>query len=268
VPARKAEAGDGSAGRDTCKLLHVLVDLEAVVPQDTPDQARKAAAAQIEGPGHGDVVYEAGVDKAVTVTGRRYARARQPHELVGQDRARHQPLRQAVSVRAEAGAGPGDFRRAAQAKEQLEDAPAVDAGVKVPDVRGEDERLAQVGAHVGEDAAAGHAAYGGRCAVTGCDAVAALEASHIVPYCGPQSHHVTNGLLLRADLHTLFDLDLMGIDPDTMTVALAPAIKGTTYSEFQGRRLTLPAASGWCRAIVARPPQGQALTWFALQSAV
>jgi hypothetical protein len=87
------------------------------------------------------------------------------------------------------------------------------------------------------------AAYGGRCAVTGCDAVAALEAAHIIPYCGPQSHHVTNGLLLRADLHTLFDLDLLGIDPETMTVALAPAIKGTVYSEYEGCKLATPAVA-------------------------
>jgi len=47
------------------------------------------------------------------------------------------------------------------------------------------------------------AAYEGKCAITGCDAVAALEAAHITPYKGDHSHHVTNGLLLRADLHTL-----------------------------------------------------------------
>ncbi len=47
-------------------------------------------------------------------------------------------------------------------------------------------------------------AYGGRCAVTSCDAPAALEAAHIIPSAGPQSHHVTNGLLLRADIHTSF----------------------------------------------------------------
>jgi predicted restriction endonuclease len=56
------------------------------------------------------------------------------------------------------------------------------------------------------------AAYGGVCAVTGCNAVAALEACHLAPYSGAQSNHVTNGLLLRADIHTLFDLDLIGIE--------------------------------------------------------
>ncbi|MCH7687760.1 MAG: HNH endonuclease, partial [Planctomycetes bacterium] len=69
------------------------------------------------------------------------------------------------------------------------------------------------------------------------DAVAALEAAHIVPYSGPQSNHVTNGLLLRADIHTLFDIDLIGIDPESMTVFLAPPIKKTAYAELHGRKI-------------------------------
>jgi 5-methylcytosine-specific restriction protein A len=38
--------------------------------------------------------------------------------------------------------------------------------------------------------------YGGKCAITGSDAEAALEAAHILPYRGPLTHHVQNGLLL------------------------------------------------------------------------
>jgi hypothetical protein len=83
-------------------------------------------------------------------------------------------------------------------------------------------------------------AYNGRCAVTGCDAVAALEAAHIAPYSGPQSNHVSNGLLLRADIHTLFDLDLIGIDPQTLTVALGAALQGTSYGALAGRSLAIP----------------------------
>jgi hypothetical protein len=98
------------------------------------------------------------------------------------------------------------------------------------------------------------AAYGGRCAVTGCDAVAAVEAAHIDPYSGPASQHVANGLLLRADLHTLFDLDLIGIDPDTLTVALAPAVRDTAYADLHGVSLRRPAdpAGGPDRDALAR----------------
>src|ERR1700722_13605652 len=48
-------------------------------------------------------------------------------------------------------------------------------------------------------------AYGSRCAISGCGALEVLEAAHICPYQGSATNHVTNGLLLRADIHTLFD---------------------------------------------------------------
>jgi predicted restriction endonuclease len=60
--------------------------------------------------------------------------------------------------------------------------------------------------------------YGNRCAITGCNAVEVLEACHIVPYLGPKTNHPSNGLVLRADLHTLFDLGLVTIDPQNMSV--------------------------------------------------
>jgi hypothetical protein len=84
------------------------------------------------------------------------------------------------------------------------------------------------------------AAYDGRCAVTGCDALAASEAAHVVPYCGSQSNHVSNGLLLRADIHTLFDLDLIGIDPETVSASVGLTLAETDYGNLQGRRLRLP----------------------------
>lgn len=80
-------------------------------------------------------------------------------------------------------------------------------------------------------------AYGGRCAVTRCDATDALEACHITPYLGKKSNLVSNGLLLRADIHTLFDLDLIGIDPRSLRVVLAPRLRSSFYSKLDGRRL-------------------------------
>lgn len=87
-------------------------------------------------------------------------------------------------------------------------------------------------------------AYGACCAITGCDAVEALEAAHISPYRGDGSNHVQNGLLLRADVHSLFDLGLIAIDPDEMTIRLAPALQRTTFSELDGKRLIEPSSDG------------------------
>jgi putative restriction endonuclease len=83
-------------------------------------------------------------------------------------------------------------------------------------------------------------AYGGRCAVTRCDAVEALEAAHIQPYRGPASNVVSNGLPLRSDIHTLYDLDLIAINPDTYEVVLAPRLHGTHYASLAGVRLLDP----------------------------
>ena len=81
--------------------------------------------------------------------------------------------------------------------------------------------------------------YGGRCAITGCDATQALEAAHIAPYRGEQSNHPQNGLLLRADIHTLFDLGLLSVDPSTMRVVISPELKGTMYEDLEGQRVAL-----------------------------
>lgn len=83
-------------------------------------------------------------------------------------------------------------------------------------------------------------AYGNRCAITRCDAVEALEAAHIQPYRGPDSNVVSNGLLLRADVHTLYDLDLIAIDPDTHEIALSPRLYGTQYASLAGLNLLDP----------------------------
>ena len=83
-------------------------------------------------------------------------------------------------------------------------------------------------------------AYGECCAITGCNAVSVLEAAHILPYRGEHTHRVDNGLLLRSDIHTLFDLGLLWIT-STHQVAIAPSLKGTEYEALDGQALRLPA---------------------------
>ena len=84
------------------------------------------------------------------------------------------------------------------------------------------------------------AAYNGRCAVTGCDVAAVLEAAHIAPYKGPATNHPSNGLLLRADLHTLFDLKLVAVDVETMTLVVSPELTAACYDEYRGRPISVP----------------------------
>lgn len=83
-------------------------------------------------------------------------------------------------------------------------------------------------------------AYRGKCCISGCDFVEVLEAAHISPYRGEHSHHPQNGLLLRADLHTLFDLGHLAVT-DGYEVKLTPQGRGSVqYQPFEGKKLMLP----------------------------
>lgn len=86
-------------------------------------------------------------------------------------------------------------------------------------------------------------AYDGRCAFTGCEVRDVLEAAHIHHYRGPETNTVVNGLLLRADIHTLFDCELITVDPETLTVIVGPGLAGTEYGALHGMALRLPAKS-------------------------
>ncbi len=79
--------------------------------------------------------------------------------------------------------------------------------------------------------------YGGGCMLTGCGLLAAVEAAHIWPYRGDNDHHIENGILLRADLHTLFDLGLLGIDPAGVIARFHPDAIANGYAEWDGRAL-------------------------------
>ena len=96
-------------------------------------------------------------------------------------------------------------------------------------------------------------AYGGRCAITGCPVEAVLEAAHIHPYRGGHTNDVTNGLLLRADVHTLFDLKLLWIDEEKR-IGLTDRLRQTPYWELRGQSLRMPAKSN-------ERPSEKALEW-------
>ena len=76
-------------------------------------------------------------------------------------------------------------------------------------------------------------AYEGRCALTGCDAEPALEAAHVADW--RSENDAGAGILLRADLHKLFDAGLLVIGGGYTVVAVPP-----WYRALQGTRLRLP----------------------------
>jgi hypothetical protein len=84
------------------------------------------------------------------------------------------------------------------------------------------------------------AAYSGECCISECDIERVLDAAHILPYRGDHTDHVTNGLLLRTDLHTLFDLGLIAIDAKRHEVVISNSLNGSDYELFRGKKIALP----------------------------
>lgn len=57
-------------------------------------------------------------------------------------------------------------------------------------------------------------AYGRACAVTGEHSLPVLDSAHIQPFSDGGPHEVNNGLLLRADIHRLYDKGYVSVTPD------------------------------------------------------
>lgn len=87
-------------------------------------------------------------------------------------------------------------------------------------------------------------AYEGACAVTGEHSWPVLEAAHIQPFGREGRHDVENGLLLRADVHRLFDAGYVTVSPDYRFV-VSRRLKddwenGRAYYKRHGTEIRLP----------------------------
>ena len=88
-------------------------------------------------------------------------------------------------------------------------------------------------------------AYQRQCAITGEKTLPVLEAAHIQPYSKGGAHEVSNGLLLRSDLHRLFDLGYLAVEPNQRQVMVSQQIRekyqnGRHYYALQGQTLAVP----------------------------
>jgi hypothetical protein len=84
---------------------------------------------------------------------------------------------------------------------------------------------------------------GGKCTVTGCRVIQALEAAHLIPYASDHQHrdNPANGILLRADIHLLFDRYLMAINPETMRIWLSDRLLDSAYARLKDKRVRTEA---------------------------
>ncbi len=101
--------------------------------------------------------------------------------------------------------------------------------------------------------------YERRCSITGERTLPVLEAAHIQPYSEEGPHDVANGILLRSDLHTLFDKGYITMTND-LRVEVSRRIReefsnGREYYALHGRELNvLPS-------ILSHRPAARFLEW-------
>jgi putative restriction endonuclease len=100
--------------------------------------------------------------------------------------------------------------------------------------------------------------YGRRCAVTQERTLPALEAAHIRPYSDGGEHDPNNGLLLRRDIHSLFDSGYVTVTPD-LRFEVSRRIReefdnGKHYYALHGSQIVVPA-------MAHQRPDATALSW-------
>jgi len=81
--------------------------------------------------------------------------------------------------------------------------------------------------------------YGASCMVSGVKVLEVLEAAHILPYNGQSTNDITNGMILRSDIHRLFDKGLLGFRPEDFTISISPNLECTEYQAYSGKKLKL-----------------------------
>ena len=101
-------------------------------------------------------------------------------------------------------------------------------------------------------------AYQRRCAITREKTLPALEAAHIKPFSESGPHKVENGLLLRSDIHRLFDSGYVTVTSDHR-FEVGNRIKeefdnGEQYRIFHGHKIHMPLNPHF-------KPSSEFLTW-------
>ncbi|MES2641041.1 MAG: HNH endonuclease signature motif containing protein [Myxococcota bacterium] len=83
--------------------------------------------------------------------------------------------------------------------------------------------------------------FGSTCAFTGPQPLASLDAAHLYAYADVEQHHEHGGLLLRKDMHRLFDLGWLCIEPTSRKISVGPALGAfPDYARLEGIDVHVP----------------------------
>ena len=92
----------------------------------------------------------------------------------------------------------------------------------------------------------------GRCIVTGTSIRRVLDGAHIFRYLGEYTNHPSNGLLLRTDIHRLFDWHMLSIslEIDHVVVHVSSKLRQSEYWNFNAKRVAVPRGHSLARRYV------------------
>lgn len=79
--------------------------------------------------------------------------------------------------------------------------------------------------------------HGTSCAISGECPIEVIDAAHIVNFSDNASQRLDNGILLRADIHRLYDRRLISICPDTLLIKLDKTLSSSIYWEYNNKKL-------------------------------
>ena len=79
--------------------------------------------------------------------------------------------------------------------------------------------------------------YNSTCCITGETMEKVLQAAHVIPHSEGGSNETANSMLLRSDIHNLFDGGLLDIDPLTRKVILSAGLESSGYADLNGAPL-------------------------------
>ena len=102
-------------------------------------------------------------------------------------------------------------------------------------------------------------AYQRRCSISGEKTLPVLEGAHIKPYSKSGPHSTSNGILLRSDIHTLFDAGYLTITTD-FKIEVSKRIReefanGKEYYQYHGKDLIVTPQNAFDR------PHSQYIDW-------
>ena len=81
--------------------------------------------------------------------------------------------------------------------------------------------------------------YEGKCAITNCPIREVLEAAHILRHSISGINHSSNGILLRSDIHSLFDTNKIKISPDDYTIEIDESLRNSNYWQYNGEKINM-----------------------------